>query len=436
MWYEESVFYQIYPLGLCGAPDRNDGIIVPRIRMIKEWIPYLKGLGISAIYFSPVFQSDSHGYDTRDFRTIDCRLGTNDDFTEICSLFHEHGIRVIIDGVFNHVGRGFWAFQDVLRERWNSEYKDWFDIRFDQDNARHDGFSYEGWEGHYELVKLNLRNPSVKKYLFDSIGDWIDRYNIDGLRLDVAYCLDKSFLNELRSFCSNKKHDFYLLGEIIHGDYRSIMNESMCHSSTNYEVYKGLFSSFNDNNLFEIAYSLNRQFGVESWSLYKGMKPLNFVDNHDVDRIASVIHNPHHVLLVYGLLFAIPGIPCIYYGSEWGTQGVKSNGSDKMLRPYVSAPENTHLTSFIRTLAYIRRENKVFCFGTYKQLFLTNRQFVFERTYGNERVIVALNSDSKEFFVSYKPHPSSGVNLITGKNTEFNGGFFLEPYSITYWKVS
>ena len=163
MWYEESVFYQIYPLGFCGAPFENDGVPQHRILHVLDFIPHLEKLGINAVYFSPVFESDTHGYNTRDYSRIDTRLGTNDDFKKVVSGLHEKGIKVVIDGVFNHVGRGFWAFKDVQEKKWDSAYKDWFHISFDGDSNYNDGFWYEGWEGNYDLVKLNLRHPDVKR---------------------------------------------------------------------------------------------------------------------------------------------------------------------------------------------------------------------------------------------------------------------------------
>ena len=137
---DNSVFYQIYPIGFCGAPYANNGICVSRILKIGEWADYLKELGVDAILLNPIFDSDNHGYDTRDFRTIDCRLGTNKDFADVCRTLHEHGIRIVLDGVFNHVGRVFWAFRDVQEKKWDSPYKDWFHISFDDNSCYDDGF--------------------------------------------------------------------------------------------------------------------------------------------------------------------------------------------------------------------------------------------------------------------------------------------------------
>ena len=309
MWAYESVFYQIYPLGFCGAPFENDGVEKPRIRKVEEWIPHIRKTGADAIYFSPVFESDTHGYNTRDFRKIDCRLGSNEDFAEVCKSLHEAGIRVVLDGVFNHVGRGFWAFQDVLKNRERSPYLNWFHINLGGNSNYNDGLWYEGWEGNYDLVKLNLKNDEVVNHILESVRFWVETFDIDGLRLDVAYLLDHDFVRRLRSFCDRLKKDFFLVGEILHGDYKTLVNDQMLHSCTNYECYKGLYSSFNSMNLFEINHSLMRQFGPENWTLYKGLHLMSFVDNHDVTRIASILTNEKHLPLIYAMAFGMPGIP-------------------------------------------------------------------------------------------------------------------------------
>ncbi|MDE6927019.1 MAG: cyclomaltodextrinase, partial [Acetatifactor sp.] len=209
MWAYESVFYQIYPLGFCGAPFENDGVLEHRILKVLDWIPHMKKLGMDAIYFSPVFESDTHGYNTRDYRMIDTRLGTNEDFREVCAKLHENGIKVVLDGVFNHVGRGFGPFQDVVKNREGSQYTGWFyRIDFGGNSNYNDGLWYEGWEGNYDLVKLNLRNEAVINYLLESVKFWVDEFGIDGLRLDVAYSLDEDFVRRLRGFIQGLKEDF------------------------------------------------------------------------------------------------------------------------------------------------------------------------------------------------------------------------------------
>ena len=433
MWAYESVFYQIYPLGFCGAPFENDGVLTHRISKVIDWIPHIKNLGADAIYFCPLFESDTHGYNTRDFRKIDCRLGTNDDFAEVCRSRHEAGIKGVLDGVFNHVGRGFGPFQDVLEKRWDSPYKDWFHISFDGNSNYNDGLWYEGWEGNYDLVKLNLRNPEVKQHIFDSIRLWVELFDIDGLRLDVAYCLDHDFLRELRSFCDSLKPDFFLVGEVLHGDYNQIMNDSMLHSVTNYECYKGLFSSFNSMNMFEIIHSLLRQFGPENWTLYKGKHLLNFVDNHDVSRIASNLGNENHLPLIYALCFGMPGIPCVYYGSEWGAKAHKSEG-DPALRACFEQPQENELTQWISRLSAAKKGSGALCYGSFRSVLLTNKQCIFERRTDGERVLIAINADSEAYTAHFDAGCGLAEDLITGATHDFGGGSELPPYSAYFWK--
>ena len=433
MWAYESVFYQIYPLGFCGAPFENDGVLTPRIRKVIDWIPHITNLGANAIYFSPVFESDTHGYNTRDFRKIDVRLGTNEDFTDVCQALHKEGIKVVLDGVFNHVGRGFWAFQDVLEKRWDSPYKDWFHISFDGNSNYNDGLWYEGWEGNYDLVKLNLCHPDVKQHIFDSIRSWVEEFDIDGLRLDVAYCLDENFVRDLRAFCDSLKPDFFLVGEMLHGDYNRLMNDSMLHSATNYECYKGLFSSFNSMNMFEIIHSLLRQFGPENWTLYRGKHLLCFVDNHDVSRIASNLTNEQHLPLIYALCFGMPGIPCVYYGSEWGAKANKSEG-DPALRACFDAPVENDLTAWISKLAAAKKASNALNYGDFRSVVLTNRQCIFERKTDSERVLVAINADNVPYTAHFDAGCGTAVDLITGNTHDFGGGSELPPYSAFFWK--
>ena len=200
MWYENACVYHIYPLGYCGC-EKINSFAAPKenkFKMIEENIPHIKKMGFNTIYFGPVFQSVAHGYDTVDYTKIDSRLGTNEDFADLCKKLHENGIRVVLDGVFNHVGREFGPFVSLRNGDWG--YRDWFHIH-DGNSPYNDGFHYEGWEGHYELVKLNLYNPAVKEYIKQCITGWREEFGIDGLRLDVAYCLDLNFLKELRGHC-------------------------------------------------------------------------------------------------------------------------------------------------------------------------------------------------------------------------------------------
>lgn len=433
MWYDEAVIYQIYPLGLCGVlsggEEKEHAIL-----KIKDWIPHIKKLGATAVLFNPMMESDYHGYDTRDYFTVDHRLGTNEDLAEVCDAIHDAGLKILFDGVFNHVGRGFFAFQDVIEKKWDSPYCSWFSISFDGNTHYNDGFWYESWEGHYELVKLNLDNPEVRKHQFDAIKNWVELYQIDGLRLDIAYCLKDWYLRELRGFTNNLKEDFVLVGETLHGDYNLWMGEDKCHAVTNYECYKGLYSSFNSANMHEISFSLNRQFGYENWCIYRGRHLLSFVDNHDVERIASILNDKNHLTQIYGLIFGMPGVPSVYYGSEWGIEGKKSEG-DEALRPELKQPKWNELTDLISELAKLRKEHPALSYGGYRNIHINSKQLIFERACDEERIIVAINADSNPYFVGLDLGSSKGKELLTKKDAEFVGGIELAPYSVQYWQV-
>ncbi len=433
MWYNESVIYQIYPFGFCGAPRQNDGVLTSRIRKVADITDHLVKLNVNAVYFCPVFESSAHGYDTADFSKIDLRLGTNEDFKYVCDALHQKDIRVILDGVFNHVGRDFFAFKDVQEKKGDSPYKDWFHIHFDGNSSYNDGFWYEGWEGHYELVKLNLDNPAVKQHLLDRVGEWIDYFDIDGLRLDVAYMLNRQFMRELSAFCTAKKPDFFLAGEMIHGNYRDIVCDGMLHSATNYECYKGIFSSFNSMNMYEIGYSLQNRFGSEDWCMYRGLQLIGFVDNHDVSRLASALENKKHLVPAYGLLFGMPGIPCLYYGSEWGIEGKKEDGDDA-LRPAIDTMQWNDLSAAIAKMAKVHRESKALCYGGIKILHQTNHQLVFEREYDGERVVVLVNADENEYVAHFDAGAGCGTELITGKPFDFGAGSVMPGCSVQFVK--
>ncbi len=438
MWFEESVIYQIYPFGFCGAPKQNDNIETPRILKVLDIIPHLKKLNIDSVYFCPIFESTAHGYDTKDFSRIDVRLGNNEDFKKVCNELRRNSIKIILDGVFNHVGRDFFAFRDVIENRHNSPYKDWFYISFEGNSPYNDGLWYEGWEGHYELVKLNLDNPGVRSYLLDRVGEWIDNFGIDGLRLDVAYLLNRTFIKELRQYCNGKKPEFFLGGEMTHGNYKELITPEMLDSCTNYECYKGIYSSFNSMNMFEIAHSLKNRFGKEDWCMYRGLKLINFVDNHDVSRLASNLTNKKHLIPAYGILMAMPGIPCIYYGSEWGAEGIKTEGredSDYQIRPAFDEYIFNDLAEFISKAALAHRKSKALCYGDYETLLITNHQFIFERKTDDERVIVMINASGEEYTAHFNANAGCGRELITDTHYDFGGGSVMPPYSVQYIKT-
>ncbi|MDX9863440.1 MAG: alpha-amylase family glycosyl hydrolase [Anaerolineaceae bacterium] len=398
-WAEESIFYHIYPLGLTGAPVRNDfqSTPVPRLEQLYGWLDHIQWLGADAIYLGPVFESTAHGYDTVDYFHVDRRLGTDETLSAFSAEVHRRGMRLVLDGVFNHVGRNFWAFHDVIENGEASPYTDWFhNLRFGGQSPCGDPFTYEGWAGYYDLVKLNLQNPAVVTHLLQAATDWIERYQIDGIRLDAADVVDMDFLRTLSAHCRNLRPDFWLMGEIVHGDYAHWANPQTLDSVTNYEAYKGLYSSHNDRNYFEIAHSLNRQFG--EGGVYRDLMLYNFVDNHDVNRLASTLKVPGHLYPLHILLFTMPGIPSIYYGSEWGQPGQRSEFSDAALRPALKAdeisqqPPESGLAPVVQRLSALRRASQALRHGSYREVFVQSEQFAFLRQTADETVLVTLNS--------------------------------------------
>jgi len=444
-WYEESVCYQIYPLGLTGAPFENDHKLEHRLPKLLDggWMQHLQKLGVSCVLLNPVFQSGTHGYDTIDFLRVDERLGTNDDLRAVVDACHQAGMKVLLDTVFNHVGREFWAFKDVLEKGPQSSYANWFCINWDDESPYGDGFAYECWEGVSELVKLNHHDHSLNGYCADVVRTWEREFDIDGLRLDVAYCLDRGFLGYLRSVTNEltgkRGQKFLMLGETMFGDYNLWMGDGACDTVTNYECYKGLWSSMNEGNMHEIAYALKRQSGSDPWDLYTGKHLLNFLDNHDVARIATQLKDKRHLKPLYGLLFGMCGVPCIYYGSEWGMEGEKRPG-DRELRPAVERPEWNDLTDWIACLAAAKRASKALTHGSYQQVDVRPTALAFLRECEDERVLVAVNAGNEPVTFptdALAPATTGAVlatDMLTGDSCECAATVEAQPFSCRFWK--
>ena len=409
-WIHDAIFYNIYPLGFCGAPKENDFRLTYRLDKLFKFIPHFKEMGVNAIVFNPVFESSRHGYDTIDYKKIDSRLGDNESFKRLCDALHANGIRVLLDGVFNHVGRDFFAFKDIQEYGMGSIYCSWFhNIRFDRQSPYGDNFSYEGWAGHYDLVKLNLQNSYVVDYLLDAVSYWIDEFGIDGLRLDAANCMDINFFKQLKRLCKEKKPDFWLYGEIVGGDYNRWANPDTLDSVTNYDIYKALYSCHNDRNYFEFAHSLDREYG--DWGIYRNLYLYNFADNHDVTRLASIIRDKTLQKNVYTMLYTMPGAPSVYYGSEYGMEGRIQNHSDyDVRRPLdLDALENPDYTLYahICRLGRIRHALKALQCGQYKNEMIQLEHLCYSMRTDDQKVYVMLNQ-------------STEVRRI-GVNTGFNG---------------
>ncbi|MGN0367800.1 MAG: alpha-amylase family glycosyl hydrolase [Wujia sp.] len=424
-WYDEAVFYHIYPLGLTGAPKENTyGEPEHRLKDVFPWIAHIKEIGCNAIYIGPLFESVGHGYETTDYKKLDSRLGTNADLTEFVKRCHKQGIRVILDGVFNHTGRDFFAFKDIQKNRENSQYKDWYcNVNFWGNNEYNDGFSYENWGGYNLLVKLNQHNPAVRDYICDVIRFWVSEFDIDGIRLDAADVLDFNYMKALRQVANEVKPDFWLMGEVIHGDYTRWVNEGTLHSVTNYQLHKALYSGHNDHNYFEIAHTVKRLYDMGGINLY------NFVDNHDVERIYTKLNNKAHFVPVHILMYTLPGVPSIYYGSEFGIEGRKEKFSDDSLRPalnledYKDAVHNNPYTKVIAALGKVRQETPAISYGNYQELVLTNRQYAFSRNFEGSCAVVAVNNDDAAVSLSLGVCADGEyVGVLSGSHVMAQGG--------------
>ena len=427
-WYNEAIFYHIYPLGLTGAPKTNDySAPVSRLNTLLPWIDHIKEIGCTALYIGPLFESVGHGYETTDYKKLDSRLGTNEDLKNFVAVCHEKGIKVIFDGVFNHTGRDFFAFKDIQQNREHSRYLNWYcNVNFSGNNEYNDGFSYENWGGYNLLVKLNQRNPEVQNYICDVIRFWVSEFDVDGIRLDAADVLDFDFMRALRRTAAEVKEDFWLMGEVIHGDYSRWVNGETLHSVTNYALHKALYSGHNDHNYFEIAHTVKYLLNMGNLDLY------NFVDNHDVERIYTKLSNKAHFAPVHVLLYTLPGIPSIYYGSEFGIEGRKEKFSDDSLRPalnlkdYADATTTNPNTALIAALGKVRQHTPALSYGSYAELQLTNRQFAFARDLDGVRVIVTVNNDDN----------AAGMNLPAGNCAEYVGALTGQKVSVEGGRIN
>ena len=429
-WYDEAIFYHIYPLGLTGAPRENSYTEpVHRLNTLIPWITHIREIGCNAVYIGPLFESVGHGYETTDYKKLDSRLGTNEDLTNYVAECHRQGIRVILDGVFNHTGRDFFAFRDIREKRENSPYRDWYrNVNFWGNNQYNDGFSYENWGGYDLLAKLNQSNPAVRDYICDVVRFWVSEFDIDGIRLDAADVLDFDYMKALRRVADEVKPEFWLMGEVIHGDYTRWVNEGTLHSVTNYHLHKALYSGHNDHNYFEIAHTVKRLYGMGG-NRPDGLKLYNFVDNHDVERIYTKLNNKAHFAPVHVLLYTLPGVPSVYYGSEFGIEGKKERYSDDSLRPALSlsdfgdALEKNACTGLIAALGKARQKIKALSYGDYQELLLTNRQYAFSRNYNGESVLVTVNNDDSDYVMTLPAgNAAEYVGALSGQRVSVAGG--------------
>jgi cyclomaltodextrinase len=384
-WVRHAIWWQVYPLGFVGAwPPRDDGDD-HRLRRLEGWLDYAVGLGASGLALGPIFASETHGYDTVDHYRIDPRLGDEADFRTLVAAAHDRGLRVMLDGVFNHVGRGHPAFREVLERGAEAPAASWF---------RRRGDGYENFEGHDALVALNHAEPAVADLAVEVMSHWLER-GADGWRLDAAYAVPAQFWASVLPRVRQRHPAAYFAGEVIHGDYASFVSESTVDSVTQYELWKAIWGALSSRNFFELDHALGRHN-----EFLDAFTPLTFVGNHDVTRIASRLTDDRDIALAVAVLMTVGGTPTVYSGDEQGFTGVKEDrehGDDSVRPPFPEKPDDLMPYGWSiyhrhQELIAVRRRNAWLHRARTRRIELTNEQYAFEAYHGTNTLLVRLNA--------------------------------------------
>ena len=395
-WVEHAIFWHVYPLGAVGAePTAAEAgeAVQHRLDRLVPWLDHAVVLGASGILLGPVFASSTHGYDTVDHFRVDPRLGDEADLVALVDAAHARGLRVVLDGVFNHVGQDFARFQDALVSGPGSESAAWFRLRWPDDGGAptHDDF-----EGHSALVALDHSNPAVAEHVVEVMGYWGDR-GVDGWRLDAAYAVPPAFWAPVLTEVRRRHPGTYVLGEVIHGDYPAVVAESGMDSVTQYELWKAVWSSLNDRNAYELDHALRRHSGFA-----ETFAPATFVGNHDTTRIASRLDDPRHLAHALVVLFTVAGAPTVYAGDELGLEGVKEDraGGDDAVRPELAAspPSDPELDAnrafgLHRELVGIRRRHPWVYRARTEVRVISDTVMTYVSSSGEDALEIALSTD-------------------------------------------
>ncbi|OBB15168.1 alpha-amylase [Mycobacteriaceae bacterium 1482268.1] len=404
-WVQHAIWWQVYPLGFVGAfpahqpPNAGEH----RLRRIIEWFDHAVELGASGVALGPIFASKTHGYDTTDHRRIDPRLGDDGDFDDLVFQAHQRGLRVLLDGVFNHVGTDFPRYRDAVAGHDTS----WF---------RPTGSDFETFEGHGELVALNHDNPGVIDYTVDVMTHWLGR-GADGWRLDAAYAVPDRFWAQVLPRVRAEFGDAWFVAEVIHGDYAAHVRQAGVDSITQYELWKAIWSSLNDGNFHELDWALQRHN-----DFLDVFVPMTFIGNHDVTRIASKLENTRHLEHALAILLTIGGTPSIYAGDESAYQGVKEDraGGDDAVRPEFTTPrmgidDRGHdIYRLHQYLIGLRRRHPWLHTARTSAVTLTNTQYVYRTSSGSDALVVALNIDDAPMPLSLRDFGLAEGRIVAG----------------------
>ena len=389
---EHAVWWHIYPLGFVGAEREASACpnVQHRLGRIGDWLDYAVNLGVSGLLLAPIFASSTHGYDTIDHLEIDRRLGDQADFDALVKAMRSRGLRLILDGVFNHVGREFPAFQRAIAGGPQAKEGAWFRLTWPESGGEPD---YATFEGHRQLVALNHAEPEVADYVTRVMNHWLDR-GADGWRLDAAYAVPREFWRKVLPEVRAKHPDAYVVGEVIHGDYTAFVHETGVDAVTQYELWKAVWSSLNAGNFFELAWALKRHN-----TFLDAFVPQTFIGNHDVTRIASQITDERHLPHALVMLMTCGGTPSIYYGDEQAFRGTKENraGGDDAIRPAFPAtpadlaPFGWPVYRLHQELIGVRRRHPWLYRAQSRAIEIRNTDLLFEAFDQDNRLWVALN---------------------------------------------
>lgn len=334
-----GVWWHVYPLGFLGAErfavDLGPGQPVQhRLPRLIQWLDYSRELGVEGWVLGPLFASTSHGYDTVDHYRVDPRLGDADDLTALIAAAHERGLRIVLDGVFNHVGREFEMFRRALADGEGSDAAGWFQLDWPSGGGEP---AVRAFEGHDHLLTLNHGNPAVIDHVVSVMDRWAG-VGVDGWRFDAAYAAPTGYYRQITERVRQRHPRPWLFGEVIHGDYPRVVAEAGLDSVTQYELWKAIASSINDVNFFELAHALGRHN-----SFLDAFVPVTFLGNHDTTRIVSTLADDAFLPHAVAILMGIGGTPVVYAGDEQGYAGVKyerEGGDDEVRPPFPAHPSD------------------------------------------------------------------------------------------------
>ena len=394
-WVEQAIWWQVYPLGFVGAEREASAcaVVTHRLDHLVAWLDYAVNLGVSGVLLGPIFASSTHGYDTIDHFQIDQRLGDDADFDKFIDAARRRGLRVVLDGVFNHVGREYPAFQRAVAAGPHSPEASWFRLAWLADAALGAEPDYATFEGHRQLVALNHEEPAVLDYVARVMTYWLER-GADGWRLDAAYAVPGRFWTRVLSAVRARHPDAYILGEVIHGDYVGFVRETGVDAVTQYELWKAIWSALNDRNFFELAWALDRHN-----AMLDSFVPQTFIGNHDVTRIASQLLDERHLAHALVILMTCSGVPSIYAGDEQAFRGIKERraGGDDAIRPAFPAtpadlaPFGWPTYRLHQDLIGLRRRHPWLHKARSRVTELRNTDLTFEAFHEENRLWVALN---------------------------------------------